>query len=178
MDFTKPKVACPVCSGKGGFRKLKQDYLDSNWTECAYCNSYGFVDDNTTEEEVNSHLLYNRYKTKITIQLAKLGDVITCTSEHKGHDMFIRFLPFNREPSDRKKWTTLIKHLLKFSENSKSVKVHPKQAFHPSSEEYGQGFAIDWELHITTHELQDLESLIELIKFYNETVDGGAKYLD
>jgi hypothetical protein len=171
-------VVCPVCNGKGGFRKLKNDYLDSNWTECAYCDSYGFVDDTSTEEEVSSHLLYNRYKTQLTVQLSILGDIITCTSEHEGHDMFIRILPFNREPSDRKKWTTLIKHLLKFSENSEKVNVFPKQAFYPNSEEYGAGYVVDWELHITTHELKDLEGLVEVIKFYNETVNGGTKYLD
>jgi hypothetical protein len=88
--------------------------------------------------------------------------------------MFIRFSPFNKEPSDRKKWTALVKHLLKFSKHSEKVKVYPKQAFHPSDDDNGyDGFNIDWELHITTHELKDLESLIEVMKFYNDTIGGN-----
>jgi hypothetical protein len=170
MDFDTPKVTCPVCNGKGGFRRLKQDFLDSNWTDCAYCEGYGFVEDTSTEEEVTSHLLYNRYKTKLILELQKLGQVILCTSEHEGKDMFVQFLPFNREATDRKKWTTLVKHILKFAKHNEKVSVTPKHVFHITDDDE---IFVDWELYITTHELKDMEGLIEVIKFYNETIAGG-----
>lgn len=167
MDFNTPKSICGVCNGKGGFKKLKDNAFDTNWIDCAYCEGYGFIDDTSTEEEVEHNLIYNKYRNNLILQLCRLGEIELCTSECEGKDMFIRILP-----SDRKKWTTLIKHLLKFSYYSEKVSILPKQVFYHTEND---NHYIDWELHITTHELSDLEGIIELVQVYNDTVSYGGR---
>jgi hypothetical protein len=166
MDFKTPKVVCGVCNGKGGFRKLKDNFLDTNWIDCAYCEGYGFVDDTTTEEEVTTHLTYNRYKTKLESSFSILGELKVVTSESEKTDMFVKILPYNR-----KNWTTLIKHILKFSHHHDKIKVLPKQAFYHTDDETHY---IDWELHITMHTLEDLDGLLELVRMYNDTLAVGG----
>lgn len=165
MDFNKPKMVCGVCHGKGGFRKLKKDFLDTNWIDCPYCDGYGFVDDNTTEEECRDDLLYNRYRNNLILELQMLGNVETCNLE------YIRMAPF-----DRKQWTTLLKHIMKFSFHSEKVNVDIKHCFYYKGEEE---LATNWELIISTQEIKDIEGLIELLRFYNQTLErGGSRRYD
>lgn len=162
MDFTTPKTICAVCHGKGGFRKLKKDYLDTNWIDCGYCEGYGFVDDKSTTSEVKNNLLHNRFRSRLAIHLQILGTVKVCNLDY-----------VKIEPFDRKTWSAFIKHVVKFSHHSDNVKVNVKQDFGCNDEGDIQVF---WELGISTKELKDIESFIELVKFYNE-MTGGSKYV-
>lgn len=167
MDFSTPKVVCGVCNGKGGFRKLKDNFLDTNWIDCAYCQGYGFVDDTTTEEEVITHLTYNHYKTNLESVFNILGEVKLVTSESETTDMFLRIVPYNR-----KNWTTLVKHMIKFAHHNGKVQMFPKMAFYYTDDESHYS---DWELHITMHALEDLDGLLELIRVYNDTLAVGGE---
>lgn len=159
MDFTTPKVACGVCHGKGGFKKLKKDYLDPNWIDCLYCEGYGFVEDKTTEEECREELIRNRYRNNLVLEFQILGDVKVCNLD------YVKVSPF-----DRKKWTALLKHIMKFSYHSEKINIDIKHCFYYKGEEE---LETTWELDIHTKELQDIEGLIELLKFFNDTVGGS-----
>jgi hypothetical protein len=159
MDFTTPKAVCGVCHGKGGFRKLKKDYLDSNWIDCMYCEGYGFVDDKTSEDECRNELVCNRYRNNLMLQLQELGDVKVCSLD------YVEVIPF-----DRKKWTALLKHIMKFAFHSEKVNIDIKHAFYYQGDDE---LATKWELHIHTHKMEDIEGLIDLIKFYNVTQEKG-----
>jgi hypothetical protein len=167
MNFDTPKVVCGICNGKGGFKKLKQDYLDTNWIDCAYCQGYGFVDDTSTQEKVLEHLIYNKYKTKIISLFSKFGKVKVVTSESEKTDMFVRIFPY-----ERKIWTTLVKHMLKFAHYHEKIDIYPKQAFYYTDDDEHY---IDWELHIFMHSLEDLDGLFDLIRLYNDSI--GGKYI-
>jgi hypothetical protein len=163
MDLSTPKVVCGVCHGKGGFRKLKKDFLDTNWNDCPYCEGYGFVDDNTTEDECQEVLIYNRYRNNLILELQMLGDVKVCNLD------YVEIIPF-----DRKRWTALLKHIMKFSYHNENVNVDVKHSFYYKGEEE---LETKWELHIHKHKLEDIQGLIDLIKFYNDTIqEVDSKY--
>lgn len=161
MDFTTPKAVCSVCHGKGGFRKLKKDFLDTNWIDCPYCEGYGFVDDKTNEAECRTELVYNRYRNNLILELQMLGDVKVCNLDY-----------VKIEPFDRKKWTSLLKHIMKFSYHSEKVNIDIKHCFYYQGEEE---LVTNWELYIHMQETEDIVGFIELLKFYNDSI-GGRKY--
>lgn len=163
MDFSVPKVVCGVCHGKGGFRKLKKDFLDINWIDCPYCEGYGFVDDNTTYDECKQHLLYDKYKNYLTLEFQLLGNVKVFTSETEERDIYLRLSPFNG-----RKFSQLLKHLLKYSLHSDTVNIMAKRVFILENEE--DGISDDCELFITLNKITDLDGVLELVKFFNEIV--------
>lgn len=159
MDFNKPKMVCGVCHGKGGFRKLKKDFLDTNWIDCPYCDGYGFVDDNTTEEECRDDLIQNRYRNKLVLELQMLGDVKVCNLE------YVKIVT-----QDRKRFSQLLKHLMKFSYHSETIKIEIKRTFYLDENEEQADY---WEFFIKTNKITDLDGLIEMLGFYNDSVIGG-----
>jgi hypothetical protein len=156
------KVACPVCTGKGGFRKLKQDYLDTNWVDCAYCDGYGFVEDTMTEDDARDFLTFSNYRNKIINELSPVGDVKVLSSEHLGKDMYIQVVPTNK-----KVWIPFLKMLNKFSAYSVSLTATPKQVFFYDKDKDTHHYYL--ELYITTDSLQALDGFIELIQLFNDT---------
>ncbi|MER2007929.1 MAG: hypothetical protein ABS939_10830 [Psychrobacillus sp.] len=157
-------ITCPVCGGKGGFRKIKKDMYDTNWTDCLYCNRYGFIEDKTSEDECRDYLIYENYKSKIINELSNVASVDTYISDIIGKDLYIKI---SVEPKERNKWVNLVKTLLKFSHYSKTVDIIPKQVFFYTEE---GNHHIYWELNISMLSLKDLEGLYDIIKMYNTTL--------
>lgn len=143
-------------------RNKKKDVFDSNWTDCLYCNCYGFIDETMTEDECRDYLVFENHKKKILNELNGLADVQTIYTDVLGKDIYIKAVPYSRGT-----WVSLIKSMLKFAHYNDNISVVPKQAFYYTDE--GNHF-VYWELFITTNSLSDLEGLIELLIMYNSTL--------
>lgn len=156
------KVACMVCGGKGGFRKPKQDFLDTNWVDCLYCDGYGFIEDTMTNDDAKDFLTFSNYRTRIINEMAPVGDVKILSSEILGKDMYIQVVPTNK-----KVWIPFLKMLNKFSAYSETFTATPKQVFFYDKEDNAHHYYL--ELYIATESLRALDGFIELIQLFNET---------
>jgi hypothetical protein len=159
METTK--VACPVCSGKGGFRKQKKDFLDSNWTDCIYCEGYGFVDEMVEEEDARDFLKYSNYRSKLHSELSSIGEVTAISCDTIGKDLLVQIVPKKKNV-----WVPFLKTLTKFSAYNNSLTAVPKQVFFYNKAKESHHYFI--EVDITMESLSCLDGLIELIKVYNE----------
>jgi hypothetical protein len=167
METVTPyNVACPVCHGKGGFRKVKQDFLDSNWTDCGYCEGYGFVKEVMTEEECRESLEFLSYKNKIVGELFAIADVKVMSAKNIGEDLYIKVVPHKR--SD---WIELVKMLLKFAHHSERVSIQVKQVFNHREKDDKSSYYMFWELEILMNSLDDLDGIIDLLVMYNEVLE-------
>jgi predicted metal-binding protein len=153
------KVACGVCSGKGGFRKIKEHMLDTNWIDCVYCDGYGFVEEKESPHEADFQK-FDEYRDKIEEELEVMADVHVVSTDTLGKDLYVKI-----NPHERKYWVELVKTMLKYAHYSSRVTITPKQVFYFTDEHENKMY---WELFITTTSIHDLDGVVDLLKMYND----------
>lgn len=153
--------ACVVCHGKGGFKKVKNDFLDSNWTDCLFCDGYGFIKDSDIPVEDLS--AFEKFRTGVIKELEGIAEFndFYCSDE-KGNNIYISI---DVKPTERNKWVGLVKTLLRYAYYSETSTILPRQVFYFT----GDNYRIHWEFDITVNSKYDLSGILDVIRMYLST---------
>jgi hypothetical protein len=162
MD-NKIKIACPICGGKGGSRKQAFDWKDSNWSDCLFCDHYGFIEiENSKSEDGSIFLEYNKYRKIITEKLSEVvGEVVSYKTEDMGKSVVINIIPYHT-----KQFAEFVKYSLKISLYSRNIIIGIHQVFHYN--QVTDKLHYNWCIYIDTTNLADLDGFVDMLDIWEK----------
>jgi hypothetical protein len=154
-------VVCNVCGGKGGW---KSDGI--NWTDCGYCDGFGFYEDYEDENKQKFLLKYSGYKKRIIESLEDtVCHVEKFTTEDMGKTIVINILPYHKGI-----FSEFVGYILKLGYYSKTLDIKVQQNFY--FEPKKQKYANEWNIILKPDSLDDLDGFVDIVDFWGSKVGG------
>jgi hypothetical protein len=163
-DNFNSMTTCPVCDGKGGWKLSPKTPFESNWSECHYCNSLGFVFDDTDEKSKSFLLEYSSYKKRIVELLSDhICQVTSYTTDDMGKKIKLKVVPFSKEVFAR--FTDFVLRLGHFSKN---INISVAQVYF--FKERDQKCYHHWEIRLEPDMITDLDGFVDIIRLWDKQV--------
>lgn len=166
MESNIVKVVCKVCGGAGGWEKKKETDYDDSWSDCLYCDSYGFYEEEITVDNESILLKYIMYKTKITEGLTETLAVVESFSTVD----FCKTIEIKIIPYSKGTFGEFVKFAVKLGRHSERLTVTISQEY-----DYRQDFDkifYQWRVVLEPESIEDLDGFVDLIDMWKGRSSG------